>query len=79
MVDVSGLEEDEIVIIPDEAALRQLNLTMDYVEQVVKASDVRLGSLVIRDGEYCYNVRFDSRSTSAEDIGAIWFESNGRG
>lgn len=78
MVDVSGLEEDEIVIIPDEAALRQLNLTMDYVEQVVKASDVRLGSLVIRDGEYCYNVRFDSRSTSAEDIGAIWFESNGR-
>lgn len=78
MVDVSGLEEDEIIIIPDEAALRQLNLTMESVEQFVKASDVRLGSLVIRDGEYCYNVRFDSRSTSAEDIGAIWFESNGR-
>ncbi|MBQ0145174.1 MAG: efflux RND transporter permease subunit [Bacteroidales bacterium] len=78
MVDLSGLEEDEILILPDQAKLRQLGLTMEALERIIKASDVRLGSLVIRDGEYRYNVRFDSRSTSAEDIAAIWFDCGGR-
>lgn len=52
MVDVSGLVSDEILIIPDESKLLQAGMTMNEFESCVKSSNIRLGSLTIRDGEY---------------------------
>lgn len=78
MVDVSGLVNDEILIIPDESRLRQMGMTMSEFESYVKSSNIRLGSLTIRDGEYRYNVKFDSRASSSEDIAGLWFKKDGR-
>ena len=78
MVDISGTESREILILPDEAALRQAGMTQADFESAVKSADVRLGSLTIRDGEYRYNVKFSSRVSSAEDIASIWFKHSGR-
>ncbi len=78
MVDVSGLVSDEILIIPDESKLFQMGMTMSEFESCVKSSNIRLGSLTIRDGEYRYNVKFDSRASSGEDIANLWFKKEGR-
>lgn len=78
MVDVSGLVSDEILIIPDESKLLQAGMTMNEFESCVKSSNIRLGSLTIRDGEYRYNVKFDSRASSSEDIANLWLKKDGR-
>lgn len=78
MVDVSGLVSDEILIIPDESKLLQMGMTMAEFENCVRNSNIRLGSLTIRDGEYRYNVKFDSRASSSEDIANLWFKKEGR-
>ena len=78
MVDISGLVSDEILILPDEAKLSQIGMTMSGFESCVTGSNIQLGSLTIRDGEYRYNVKFDAHASSAEDIASIWFKSNGR-
>lgn len=78
MVDVSGLVSDEILIIPDESKLLQMGMTMSEFENCVKSSNIRLGSLTIRDGEYRYNVKFDSRASSSEDIANLWLKKDGR-
>lgn len=78
MVDVSGLVSDEILIIPDESKLLQMGMTMPEFEGCVRNSNIRLGSLTIRDGEYRYNVKFDSRASSSEDIANLWLKKDGR-
>lgn len=78
MVDVSGLVSDEILILPDESKLLQAGMTMSDIEDCVRSSNIHLGSLTIRDGEYRYSVRFDSRASSAEDISNLWFKKDGR-
>lgn len=78
MVDVSGLVSDEILILPDESKLTRMGMTMTEFENRVKSANIRLGSLTIRDGEYRYSVRFDSRASSAEDIANLWFKKDGR-
>ncbi len=78
MVDISGTLDNEILILPDETAIRRLGMTMDELEACIRGANVRLGNLTIRDGEYRYNVRFDSRIGSVEDISNLWFIRGGR-
>lgn len=78
MVDVSGCVRPEILVIPDEEALGRLGLTMDSFESIVRSSDVRLGNLTIRDGEYRYSVRFRSFASTAEEVASVRFRAGER-
>ena len=78
MVDISGTLDNEILILPDETAISRIGMTMAEFEACISGANVRLGSLTIRDGEYRYNVRFDSRIASVEDISNLWFTKEGR-
>ena len=78
MADISGTVDEEILILPDQDRLRQVGMTMDEFETLIKGVNISLGSLTIRDGEYRYNVKFDSRASSAEDISSIWLKREGR-
>jgi len=78
MVDVSGVADREILLVPDEDKLHRLSLTISDFEKYVSASDVSLSNLTIRDGEYHYNVKFRSFVSSSEDIGNIYFKVNER-
>ncbi len=78
MVDISGLVNEEILIIPDNSKLIQMGMTMSEFERDIKSSNIRLGSLTIRDGEYRYNVKFDSRASSSDDIANLWFKNDDR-
>ncbi len=78
MVDITGCVEPEILIIPDIAALQQMGLTLAEFENHVRAADIRLGSLAIKDGEYRYNVKFQSFASNREDIENVYVNKEGR-
>ena len=78
MADISGTVDEEILILPDQDRLRQVGMTKDEFESFVRGVNISLGSLTIRDGEYRYNVKFDSTVSSAEDISSIWIKRDDR-
>ncbi len=78
MADISGEVTPEILIIPDEDKLRQLGMGIGNFESLISAANVKLGSLTIRDGEYRYNVKFQSFAASKDDIANIYFKSGSR-
>lgn len=78
MVDMSGGVDSELLVIPDEALLRQAGISMADVECALRSMDILLGSLTIRDGEYQYNVKFKSVATSAKDVEELFLKVNDR-
>ncbi len=75
MVDISGGVSAQILIIPDEESLKRLGMDMKSFDEVVKNANVSLDNLTIRDGEYHYNVRFQSFAASADDIANVYFRN----
>nr|HPR31892.1 efflux RND transporter permease subunit [Prolixibacteraceae bacterium] len=78
MVDMSGLARTEILIIPDPEKLDALNLTLGMLENRIATNDIQLGNLSIKDGQYVYNVRFESTLRNKEDIENIFFRACNR-
>lgn len=72
VVDVSGYVMSEILIIPNNEKLKSLNITVDRLERAINENNLSLGNVSIRDGEYHYNVRFDSKISTKEDIENIY-------
>ena len=78
MVDISGCSDSEILIIPDQDALKRVGMSLDQFESDLSAANVSLSNLTIRDGEYHYNVKFHSFASSAEDISRVYVHAGDR-
>ena len=78
MVDISGTVDMELLIIPDDIKIRQMGIDYSTLEQAIHNANIRLGNLTIRDGEYQYNVRFQSFASSKSDIENIYLNIEGR-
>jgi len=78
MVDISGLVSSELLILPDNRKLESLGITQEKLETLVENSNIRLGNLLIRDGQYQYNIRFSSTLQNKQDIENIPFKVNDR-
>lgn len=78
MVDMSGLMKPELLVVPDLEKLHRLNISPEQFQGLVTSSNVRLGNLAIRDGEYQYNVRFKSFVSGKVDIENIYLNVSGR-
>jgi len=78
MVDVSGTSRDEILVVPDEEALKRLGMSVPDFESCLRSANVSLSNLTIRDGEYHYNVKFRSFARTASDIEEVWFKAGDR-
>lgn len=78
MVDVSGFREKEILILPDKAKLSQSGITMKDLQALIASADIRLGNLTISDGQYRYNVRFQSNASGKEDLENLWINHDGK-
>lgn len=78
MVDISGTISSEMLILPDNQKLESLGITQANLENSIQKSNVKLGNLLIRDGQYQYNIRFSSTLQSKKDIEDIYFKVNDR-
>ncbi|GEL12140.1 Multidrug efflux pump subunit AcrB [Flavobacterium glycines] len=78
MVDVSGLVFSEIRIIPDTEKLNALGISLNELESAIKAYDVEVGSLLIKDNQYQYNVRLGSSLNTIKEIEAIYIKKSDR-
>ena len=74
MVDMSGTVQSELLIIPDQEKLRALQITPDVLEEVIKKNNIELGSLLIRDGQYQYNVHFSSQIGNKWELENIYIK-----
>lgn len=78
MVDITGQVFPEMLIIPDMEKLNSLGISEQELASAISGANVRLGNLSIRDGEYRFNVRFESIILTVEDIMDIYLKLNGR-
>lgn len=78
MVDVSGTLGQQIMVRPNTDLLASLGLTMDDIEKALTDNNVRLEALSIVNGQYRYNIHFDSQLLTREDIENICINHEGR-
>ncbi len=77
-VDVSGYAEPQITLSPNITKLQSLGLTEGDLEEILKQNNLNLGSVLVQDGQYQYNIRFRSAIKTKEDIAAIFFRHEGQ-
>ncbi len=74
LVDLSGLSLPEMVVIPDRAKLLSLGMNEQTLTQILQRNNVELGNLTVKDGQYQYNIRFNSVLRSKQDIENVYFK-----
>ena len=78
MVDISGLVHPEIVIVPDTRKLVALGISLGELEASVKKEDIEIGSILVKDSQYQYNLRLGSTLANIKDLGNIYINKNDR-
>ena len=78
MVDMSGVLYPQLLIIPDMEKLRAIGVDENALSSAIQNANVSLGSLSIRDGEYRFDVRFESSVVTREDVENVWLKLGGR-
>ena len=78
MVDVTGLVDRQLQIVPDMDKMALLNLSIEDIETVLSQNNVEPGSMIVRDGYYEYNIRFATLLRTVEDVENIYLDKDGR-
>lgn len=71
-VDLSGLAEPEVRIVPDRSLLQSLGIKPEDIATTLEQNNVQLGNILLQDGQYQYAIRFSSRLQTVEDINNIY-------
>ncbi len=78
LVDMSGLQSPEIKILPHKATIQSGAFSVASLEQALEENNIDLGNLLIRDGQYQYNIRFNTRLRDVSDIAKVPVNLNGK-
>jgi multidrug efflux pump subunit AcrB len=78
LVDMSGLQYPEIKILPNNAYLQSGAFSVAELERALQENNIDLGNLLIRDGQYQYNIRFNTRLRDVSDIAKVPVNLNGK-
>lgn len=78
MVDMSGLLHSEILIIPNYKKIDAIGLSLNEIESAIKENDLEIGSLLIKDNQYQYDIRLGNSLKNIEDIENIFIKKSNR-
>lgn len=78
LVDMSGLQHPEIKITPNKTFLQNGSFSVAQLEEALQNNNIDLGNLLIRDGQYQYNIRFNTRLRDVSDIENVPVNLNGK-
>lgn len=76
--DLSGQTEPQLVVRPRAGLLQSLDLTEQDLGNLLREANLDLGSLLLQDGYYEYNVRFDGQLRTAADLQELVLNVRGR-
>ena len=78
MVDITGQVFPQLLVIPDMEKPRAIGIDESQLSSAIQGANVRLGNLSIRDGEYRFNVRFESTVVTREDVENVYIKIRDR-
>ncbi|NDV58512.1 efflux RND transporter permease subunit [Bacteroides sp. 519] len=78
MVDVTGLIERQLQIVPNPDKMAMLGLSLGDIENALNQNNVEPGSMTVRDGYYEYNIKFATLLRTAEDVESIYLRKGNR-
>ena len=76
LVDINGITNPEVVIIPDADKCRALGVDLNEIEEIVKKQQIDVGSILVKDSQYQYNLRLGTLLNGISDIENIFFNKN---
>ena len=74
-VDRTGYAEPQILIKPNQSMLRSLGLTDGDIQQALVENNINLGNIILKDGQYQYQVEFLSELRSREEVENIYLQA----
>lgn len=77
-VDISGLVYPEVRILPKTTVLQSMGLSEQQLGSILAQNNLSLGSIIIQDGHYQYNLELTTRLSSPEAIREIYFRQGDR-
>ncbi len=78
MADITGQIKREIYISPDEKKMRSLGITNDDITRAVQLNNINIGSILVKDGKYLYNLEFSSYLRELNDVRDIYLRTGSR-
>lgn len=76
LVDVNGIVFPEILVIPDQAKCQALGISLQELEGIIKSQQVEIGSILVKDSQYQYNLRLRNALNNASDVENIFLNKN---
>ena len=58
--------------------MRSLGITDDDITQAVQLNNINIGSILVKDGKYLYNLEFSSYLKELNDVRDIYLKSGDR-
>lgn len=78
MADITGQVRREIYISPDESRMHSLGITDEDITQAVRLNNINIGSILVKDGKYLYNLEFSSYLKGLDDVRNIYIKAGNR-
>ena len=78
MADITGQIKREIYISPDDSRMRSLGITDNDITQAVRLNNINIGSILVKDGKYLYNLEFSSYLKDIRDVEDIYMKKGSR-
>ncbi len=78
MADITGQIKREIYVSPDKKKMVSLGITDDDITQAVTLNNINIGSILVKNGKYLYNLEFSSYLKDLNDVKDIYIKSGSR-
>lgn len=77
MVDITGIVQQQLQITPDASKMATMGVTISDLEIALAENNVTPGSMMVRDGYYEYNIRFNTMLRTTDDVKGILLDKAG--
>lgn len=76
MVDITGMLRPELYILPDAEKMKSLGISQYQIQNVLNDNNISIGSIMVIDGQYRYNIRFANAVNTVEDVKDLYLKAN---
>ncbi|MDX2415717.1 MAG: efflux RND transporter permease subunit [Bacteroidales bacterium] len=75
IADITGQIKEEIYIEPDPEKCSSLGVTENNIRQAIERNNINVGSILVKDGKYLYNLEFSSYLREVNDVKNIYLKA----